>query len=48
MLGQALLDSGSPAEAEVLLRALLGRLPEGAPGRDAVAETYAEAVRAKS
>jgi predicted Zn-dependent protease len=48
MLGEALLRSGSPAEAERLLGALLGRLPDDAPGRQVVTELHAEAGRATS
>jgi tetratricopeptide (TPR) repeat protein len=44
MLGEALLRSGSPVEAEALLRGLLTRMAEDAPGREVVARVHAEAV----
>ena len=46
MLGEALLRSGSPVEAQAVLRALLDRLPADADHRPTLTEAYAEAVRA--
>jgi hypothetical protein len=46
MLGEALLRSGSPAEAEALLRALLAGMAPDAPGREVAATVYAEAQAA--
>lgn len=46
MLGEALLRSGSVAEAEELLRTLLDRLPEDAPDRQIAVDVHAEAVEA--
>ena len=46
MYGEALLRSGSPAEAEAVLSGLLGRMTSGSPGRERAVTVYAEAREA--
>jgi hypothetical protein len=42
MYGEALLRSGSPAEAEPVVRKLLDGMAPGAPGRETAEKVYAE------
>jgi hypothetical protein len=46
MYGEALLRSGSPAEAEPVMRELLDRMAPDAPGRESAEKVYAEIVEA--
>ncbi|MCU7729784.1 tetratricopeptide repeat protein [Actinoplanes sp. KI2] len=46
MYGEALLRSGSPAEAEPVVRELLDRMAPDAPGRESAEKVYAEIVEA--